>query len=601
MAKIENIRHSLSVQGKPGSSVEPTEPAEITQINHMVKINGLALVAKLTLLAVFLCITNSNVLPRTSLLMHAGRFETLAPYLGILCVSALAVMVASLQPKRWIRLSWAVVLALSSAIAWGYAAASKSELSVFEFLSLWNARHEADRAAAFYTNALIAAGVVFAIGFLIMAMPVAAIRGKLSKLLTRLAWLPLLPVAMIAAIVFMKSGGGSQGMPTQFAPIAMGSLAGFKIVTQGIQQRHQVGWQPQAGAHRSNIVILMDESVGADFIDLTPGNPHTPLFASYASKFVNFGRASSAGNCSNYSNALIRFGAARTNIIETVNTNPTIWQYAKAAGYRTVYIDAQAGNISNPGLMQNIMDLREKADIDSFHAIRGVASYEADGMLADLIAKELQSGKPTFIYANKNGAHFPYDDSYPAKEARYLPTMTSAGQDTDETRAASYRNAIAWSVDKFMDKLMHVAKFDDTTLLYTSDHAQTFNRNTLTHCIVEDPDVAMGVVPLVVMTDDQSRKSALEQGAVALRGHASHFQIVPTVLDWMGYASSDIAKGYDESLYSGTQHVSAFTSGDVFGLFTDKVFWWPVDLNRTYLTPAAKALLPRTMVSGENP
>ena len=162
----------------------------------------------------------------------------------------------------------------------------------------------------------------------------------------------------------------------------------------------------------------------------TPGNPYTPRFAGLADKFVNFGPAASTGNCSSYSNVLLRYGVSRQDITGGVNKNPSLWEYAKRSGYRTVFIDAQAGNISNAGLMQNFMTMQEKSQIDGFYAIRDIPGAEADGKLADIITKELAGDKPVFIYANKNGAHFPYDHAYPAEAGIFHPTMGESGVDS---------------------------------------------------------------------------------------------------------------------------------------------------------------------------
>lgn len=338
--------------------------------------------------------------------------------------------------------------------------------------------------------------------------------------------------------------------------------------------------------------MLIDESIRYEYLDLTPGNPHTPKLASLANRFVNFGPTVSGGNCSNYSNAILRLAASRKDVTGTINTSPTIWQYAKLAGYRTVFIDAQAGGITNPGLMQNFMSMTEKADIDSFHAIRDVGSDMADARLAEIIAAELKAGGPVFIYANKNGAHFPYDHAYPAEAARYHPTMTEAGADTEKSRIASYRNAISWSVDDFMEKLFAEADFTGTTLLYTSDHGQNLNSGKLTHCVVENPDPRTALVPLMVSTDDSELRAKLAESAAQRRGAMSHFEIVPSVLAWMGYDEADIATVYPASLSGGSPGQPAFTTGDVFGLFTSEVHWTPVDTSIDYREPAERILMP---------
>ena len=359
-------------------------------------------------------------------------------------------MIAAFQPNIYLRGFWAIVIAVSSAMSWGFYDLSHSEMSVFDILSLWNARHEAGRAADFYQQHLTSASIVLVLGFFVIFLP-AHIAGRAKVWLHRLRWFPLVPIALIAGVVFGKSGGGSDAMPWQFRPVALSSLAGIKIAFSGTTVREPVKWVPAKGHKLSSIVMLVDESVRADYIDLSPGNPYTPQFAGLAGKFVNFGPAASTGDCSSYSNVLMRYGVSRLDITSGVNKNPSLWEYAKRSGYRTVFIDAQAGNISNAGLMQNFMTMQEKSQIDGFYAIRDIPGAEADGKLADIIVKELAAHRPVFIYANKNGAHFPYDHAYPAEAAIFHPTMVESGIDSVRSRIASYRNAISWSVDRFID------------------------------------------------------------------------------------------------------------------------------------------------------
>ena len=552
--------------------------------------------AKLILVGVFLAWANFGISERISLLVDNSRWGTLIPYLLIWLLAVAAVLVAAFQPNVWVRLFWALLISLSSAAAWGYHKVSQSDLTVFDIVSLWNARHEAGRAAEFYGAQAGSALVLLAAGLLVMMMTPAATE-RAGLWLKRLSWVPAVPVILIAGIVYLKAGGGSQAMPWQFTPMALSSLAGAKIALQGVEIRKPVAWQPLAQGRR-DIIMLVDESVRADYLDLTPGNPHTPRLAALADQFVDFGPAVSGGDCSNYSNAILRFAASRRDLVASVSRSPTIFQYARKAGFRTVFIDAQAGVNKNPGLLQNFMSLGEKTDIDGFYAIQDVGSDTADMRLAEIIAIELKSALPVFIYANKNGAHFPYDHAYPAAEGVYRPSMTESGADTEVSRIASYRNAISWSVDRFMETLFRTADLTQAVLVYTADHGQKLIPGELTHCAVDNTDPRMGLVPLMVYAADPALRAELQRGAALSHGKASHFQIAPSLLAWMGYRAADLATAYDESLSAGTGHPPAFTSGDIFGLFSNDLHWTPVDIGLDYLEPKAKALMPYRISSG---
>jgi lipid A ethanolaminephosphotransferase len=257
-----------------------------------------------------------------------------------------------------------------------------------------------------------------------------------------------------------------------------------------------------------------------------------------------------------------------------------------------VFIDAQASINKNPGLMQNFMTSAEATEIDAFYAIRDVASDYADFRLIDIVREELGRGVPVFIYANKNGAHFPYDSSYPASAAVYHPNMREAGGNEPAARIASYRNAIAWSVDRFMARLFESTDLSDTVMVYTSDHGQNLKPGSLSHCETTNADPRTAYVPLMVHAADPAIRQELARGAALSAGRASHFQIVPSVLSWLGYSRQDIATVYAESLAAGPAAAPAFTTGDVFGMFSNSINWTPADLGKDYLEPEARSLMP---------
>lgn len=569
---------------------------------------------KIGAIAAFVLWTNTGFVDRVLLLLGQGRWVTLIGFVGVWGLSLVALLAAAFQGSRWLRFGWAAIIGFTTAVGFAYHRASGSDFGVLDALSLWNARHEASRAAQFYAADLVWLVAVLVTGFVIFAIPPAPRAGAPRRWLTRAVWLPALPIVLIAAIVTAKEGGGSEGLPTQFEPLSVGIVLGSKVAANPLPQRRQVSWTwrgPFAGAapraetspprapvaHAAEIrriVLMVDESVRGDFIDWTPGNPYTPELARLKDKIVDFGPAVSGGNCSHYSNAILRFGARQDHIGRELLSSPTIWQYAKKAGFRTVYIDGQAGFNRNPGKLQNFMTAEEVRDIDGFNALdEAIPPPALDDRLLDIVLRELQSDRPVLIYANKNGAHFPYDQGYPDDARIFRPTMIEASANTAETRINSYRNVVRWSVDRIMAKLIETSDLSDTVVIYTSDHGQNFDPRRLSHCTVEDPDPREGLVPLFVVTGNAALRAQLEHAAQSSRGHGSHFSVAPTVLDLLGYDRDTVGRTYGASLLNTSTRETAFTTGDVFGLFSTKPRWHPVDLGRDYLeddarpTPAA--------------
>lgn len=552
-----------------------------------VQARSIAYGLRILALAAFVIFTNDGFLSRVMLLHDQGRLITLAGFIGMWGLSLVALLIAAFQSSVLVRCFWALIIAVTTAAGFAYRHASGSELGIFDALSLWNARHEAARAAAFYASDFYWFIAISLIGFVIFAIPPAP-AGKIKLWLTRLMWVPAFPIVAIAGIILFKEGGGSEVLPAQFTPLSVSAVAISEAAANPMPGHRAVTLAPHSTPIQ-HVIMLVDESVRGDYIDWTPGNPYTPVLASLKSKIVNFGPASSGGNCSHYSNAILRFGASRASLGHTVMTNPTIWQYAKKAGFRTVYIDAQAAFNRNPGKLQNFMTAAETQDIDSFHALdENIPAPELDDKLLDIVLKALKSDKPVFVYANKNGAHFPYDNGYPPSATVFRPTMTESDKDTMQTRINSFRNVVRWSVDRFFKRLFEEAELKNTVIIYTSDHGQNFNPARLSHCTVDDPDPREGLVPLFVITDNDGLRARFAAAAEASRGHASHFSIAPTVLQLLGYSSGEVEKIYGESLLEKNARPPAFTSGDIFGLFSSKVRWHPLDLSRNYLEPAAR-------------
>jgi lipid A ethanolaminephosphotransferase len=557
---------------------------------------------KIAAIALFVLWTNTGFLGRIELLVGQARWVTLVGFVGVWGLSLIALLAAAFQSSYWLRFFWAVVIAFTTAVGFAYHRASGSDFGVLDALTLWNAKHEASRAASFYTADLFWLAGVLVIGFAILAAPPVPRAAVARRWLLRAAWLPVLPIAVIVAIIFAKEGGGSEGLPTQFEPLSVGVVLGSKLAANPLPKRRPVSlaWNgpftPQseiAGAAApatpiSRIIMMIDESVRGGYIDWTPGNPYTPELASLKDKVINFGPAVSGGNCSHYSNAILRFGAKENGIGRQILSNPTIWQYAKKAGFRTVYIDGQAGFIHNPGKLQNFMTAAEARDINDFYALdESIPIPRLDDKLLDIVLKEVKAGGPVLIYANKNGAHFPYDEDYPENARIFRPTMSESPADTSASRIRSYRNAVRWSVDRIMARLIEHADLRDTVIIYTSDHGQAFNPKHFTHCTTENPDPREGLVPLFVVTGNPALRARFEAAAKASRGHGSHFSIAPTVLDLLGYNRTAVAKSYGASLLDKSTRVTEFTSGDIFGLFAEKPRLHLVDLSKNYLEPDA--------------
>lgn len=560
---------------------------------------------RLAAIVAFVAVTNQGFLDRTLLLIDQNRPLTLVVFLGIWGLALLALLIAAFQPNPIVRVCWAALFSAATALGYGFRRASGTDLGIMEGITFWALRNDAPRAIEFYATEILVAAAFFVVGCLVLALPPVPEFPAIRHWLNRLKLVPVIPVAVIAAVIFLREGGGHQALPIQFTPLSVSAVSGVVLAQSPTPEREDVQWD--AGERQiQNIVILMDESVRPDYLDWEDGNSYTPQLARHRDRFINYGPAAAGSTCSAYANAMLRFAAAKDDLGGALLTNPTIWQYAKSAGFRTVFIDAQAGFMKDPGRLHSYMTVEESSDIDSFHlADESIPDAELDFALLDIMEQELASEEPTFIYAIKTGVHFPYDRTYPESEIVFEPTMTQAGHDSTRVRINSYRNGIRWAVGHFFERFFEQIDLSETLVIYTADHGQNFDINRFTHCSVEDPDPREGLVPLHAITDAPELRNRLESPARISHGHANHFQIVPTILELMGYPKKDIDGAYGPSMFERARGETAFTYGDVLGLFSDDVKWQQIDLTADYLEDVedgpdeerGPAFWPRTVLS----
>jgi glucan phosphoethanolaminetransferase (alkaline phosphatase superfamily) len=531
-------------------------------------------------IAAIIAQTNIEFPTRAMLLVEQNRFSTLATTLVIWAVAILAIIVVVTEQRNILRLFWGVLLALGGAIAFGFQTAASLELSVFDLLGFWEARHEAGNAQAIYGQAIWAATILFLCSAALFAMPHLARSFPNRRFALVRSVFPALPIALIAGFIFLKGGNGHFGMPKQFSQFSLGGLAAAKIALHPDVARRPVAIKANEPKAAEHILFLVDESVRPDFLSTAPGNKTSPAFAAFTRGLVNYGPAASGAVCSNYSNAILRFMASRQDIGGNIASNPTVWAYAKAAGYRTVFIDAQAHAINNSTRMQNFMTNTELLEVDGYYPLSDAQPTNADFKLLDIIAEELAKPGPVFIFANKQGVHFPYDSNY--EKGAHHPTQTEAGTQNRVATVNSYRNALQNNVENFAAAFNKRIDKKDLALVYTSDHGQYFAPGESTHCKSSDTHPEMALVPLFAAAPQKQDMAALRKGAELSKGRANHFQIAPTLLDWMGYAAADVTKLYDESLTAGTTKTPAYTLGDIFGLFSSEVTWEPINLDADY-------------------
>ncbi|PKP92547.1 MAG: sulfatase [Alphaproteobacteria bacterium HGW-Alphaproteobacteria-16] len=400
--------------------------------------------------------------------------------------------------------------------------------------------------------------------------------GGRPVLTTRWMTVPLAAFAVLTAMLFARGGDGARGLPGAFTPVAYLALSTGEELARGSGERRRVAMQPAQVASSGDVVLIIDESVSARYLDIVdPAGVRTGLLTPPPGVAVHgFGVAASITNCSLGTNLTLRHGGTRDDYMALNATGPAIWDFARKAGYRSVYLDAQRTG----GRLHNGMTAAERARIDTLVQFDSVPVEQRDHAAAARLAQHLANGVREFILVNKVGAHFPVHDKYPDTHAVHLPALPRGrflgvadtgkrdGFDGSEEQWLRYRNAyrntLLWKVGGFFDRLLAPGTLHGATIVYTADHGQDLNERggsgVHTHCST-DPVPEEGAVPLVVLTDSDA-VDGWQQAVARNRNRASHYQIFPTLLTLMGYRTAAVQGDYGPDLRAPLQDELRFNA-----------------------------------------
>ena len=520
---------------------------------------GTALRVKKFLIAAYLVSDYQSVWSRVSSL---GLSPALGLYLALFAVVAAALFLSASIRNDLLRCLLAAVLSLSSMFQHSVETVANGALTFDAFLNLYNARGNVNAALAQHGAALPSALVPGLLLFAGLALPPA--RSRIPRRAALAA--PFATLFLLSAIFYERGGDGARGLPAAFTPAAYAAIMAAGDIMKGDGPRRDVELaRPQRRIDR-DLVLIIDESVAGNYLDINnPAGVESGLRAPPPSVAVaNYGYAASIHTCSANTNLALRFGGTRGTYQKMIAGYPSIWRYAERAGLRTVYIDAQ----STGGELQNMMTPAERAEIDEFIQFDGVATIHRDMAAAASLARLMNNNRSEFIFLNKQGAHFPVHDKFPDAMFRYRPALergrhSAVSWTSDRTGfhgwprewalyRNSYRNTLLWTVGEFFRRLFEQADFSRATLIYTSDHGQDLhergNPGNNSHCGVNPPLEQEGLVPLLVLEGRNNPTLDWQTSLKRNRNGMSHFRIFPTLLQLMGYDSSEVRPLYGPPL-----------------------------------------------------
>ncbi|MGF6330030.1 glucan phosphoethanolaminetransferase (alkaline phosphatase superfamily) [Pseudomonas sp. BS3782 TE3695] len=483
-------------------------------------------------------------------------------YGAMFVVLTVALFMTAYIRQTLIRHLFALVMSGSAVFFDVYTQVTAGYMTYSSFVSLVYSGGFIQEAAYQYRDAIISAmvsGLLLLIGLGLKPRRRAPLPGAL------LVAAPVLGVLMLSTVLFVRAGEGARGLPIMYTPLAYLNLFTYEALHNTVGPREPVSLSRVDQPVGHDIVLIIDESISGNYLDInTPFGVHSNLKEPRPGVDIfNYGYAASIANCSADTNVTLRYGGTRTDYMRINSTLPSIWQYAKRAGLRTVYIDAQRTG----GHLQNLMNAAEKKDIDEFVQFDRTSVRERDMAAAAKLIELLNDGKPELVVINKVGAHFPVHDKYPDAFMAYRPTLPRGrfvevadtgtrdgfnGQPDDWLLYRNaYKNTVLWNVGEFFARVFAQADLSHALLIYTSDHGQDLhergNPGLNTHC-GDDPVEEEGLVPLVVISGSGLQTLDWQAQLPANKDRSSHYNIFPTLLQVMGYDLAGIETVYGKPL-----------------------------------------------------
>ncbi|MDZ3831485.1 MAG: sulfatase-like hydrolase/transferase [Sphingopyxis sp.] len=499
-----------------------------------------------------------------------GLTPPLILFFGLYALLALALWGSAFIRPSALRWGWALILSGGAMVVGSYQTASADVMSYDAFVTMMLSVGFADDALRQYGAAIgwtLAGTLPLLLGIGIRP----GTRPRLPGAVTILA--PMAGLLLLSLLLFARGGEGGRGLPNAWVGSAYSALFAYEAATLPALSRQPVAIARTRPAAYRDIVLIIDESIAGRYLDINdPDGVRSGLTAAPRDvSIANFGLSASITHCSFGSNMTLRHGGTRDAYQHINAVMPSIFAYAKKAGYATLYIDAQRTG----GAYQNGMDDRERRSIDNFIQFDDTPVVDRDMAAATALAAALNNDRREFILINKMGAHFPVADKYPDAAMAYRPALPRnrsanvtemqlpenlySGAESWRLYRNAYRNTVGWTVGGFFDRLFAHARLDGALVIYTSDHGQNLHERgdagTTTHCSAA-PASEEGAVPLVII-DAPGRWDA------AAKRHfdrSSQYRIFPTLLDAMGYDPASVRATYGHALDADSADPNSFNA-----------------------------------------
>ena len=359
------------------------------------------------------------------------------------------------------------------------------------------------------------------------------------------------------------------------------------------QKRHSLPVPPLVAkpARKRNVVLLLEESQRAD-LTCIDHRDHCPLSTAFSNRAapdrLPFLQWRALDSSTTLSFSTIFTGLLPSDPLHDLETAPTLWGYAKAAGYDTGYFSAQHL------VFQNLRMQMQDEPIDHFAGATTIdldanwSTGPGDMKLTDWVIDHFSElREPFFIVVHYSQLHSPY-----VFDPRYAPFPfdRSKSDSALENRMAYQRNLV-YLADMAVAKLVDFVKGSEfgnrTVIAFTSDHGESagdhgYGGHTYT---LFDSEVHVPTwidAPAETLSPDERENLETKRDA-----YMTHADLGPTLLDLLG-VWDDAALGPFRAHMRGHPITRATLTTEPLPITTCSWIWECEKANWGYLQQARK-------------
>jgi len=318
------------------------------------------------------------------------------------------------------------------------------------------------------------------------------------------------------------------------------AVTGQHRVRQGVSLRTPAPLPPLTSERpdRPNIVVILTESVRADAIcSETSPTCRDALLDDVVPDRIGLGKLTSQTPNTFSSCMILWTGLSPIVTIATAHTAPVLWELARAVGYRTGYVTSQNPKYEDFGAFvrnAGIDDLVTALELGGLGQEQlGAPDENATKEMLRFI-REVPRGTPYFGVLHLSNTHMPY---------RVAPDLLPFTPHSDDPLGDvallhnHYRNSVRLqdrTVSSFLHELRGMPGWDDTVVVFLSDHGEQFREHGglyHNHSLFDEEARVPGWIAGGAHTLDDGQRAALRSYA----GTRTYTQDVhETLVDLLG-------------------------------------------------------------------